>query len=28
VLASADLGNQFIDGKVEVAVRRIRELVQ
>ena len=27
-VASADLGNQFIDGKVEVAVRRIRELVQ
>ena len=27
-IASADLGNQFIDGKVEVAVARIRELVQ
>ena len=26
-VASADLGNQFIEGKVEVAVARIRELV-
>ena len=26
-VASADLGRRFIDGKVEVAVARIRELV-
>ena len=27
-VASANLGQQFIDGKIEVAVARIRELVQ
>ena len=27
-VASGELGQQFIDGKVEVAVARIRELVQ
>jgi hypothetical protein len=27
-VASAELGRQFIDGKVEVAVARIRELVR